>query len=52
MLAVTTSQQVLTLGADLVIFLAGVSLVFVLLLRPDLLGVTAAARTVLVAAFV
>ncbi|MGH8999657.1 MAG: hypothetical protein ACRDY7_09730, partial [Acidimicrobiia bacterium] len=46
----STSAQVLSLGADLVVFLAGVSLLLVLMLRPDLLGASALGRTVLAGA--
>jgi two-component system sensor histidine kinase VicK len=43
----TTSAQVLSLGADLVVFLAAVSLLLVLGLRADLLGASPLGRIVL-----
>ena len=44
---VSTSTSIVSLAADLVVFLAAASLLLVLLLRPDLLGVTALFRAVL-----
>lgn len=46
----STSTQVISLAADLVVFLAAVSLLAVLVLRPDLLGVSTLGRTVLAGA--
>ena len=43
----STSTSIVSLAADLVVFLAAASLLLVLLLRPDLLGVTTLFRTVL-----
>ena len=37
----STSTSIVSLAADLVVFLAAASLLLVLVLRPDLLGVTA-----------
>jgi PAS domain S-box-containing protein len=48
----TTSAQVLSLGADLVVFLAAVSLLLVLLLRADLLSASPLSRIVLCGAAV
>jgi PAS domain S-box-containing protein len=44
---VSTSTSIVSLAADLVVFLAAASLLLVLVLRPDLLGVTTLFRTVL-----
>jgi PAS domain S-box-containing protein len=46
----STSTQVVSLAADLVVFLAAMSLLAVLVLRPDLLGVSTLGRTVLAGA--
>ena len=43
----STSTSIVSLAADLVVFLAAASLLLVLLLRPDLLGVTSLFRAVL-----
>jgi PAS domain S-box-containing protein len=47
---VSTSTSIVSLAADLVVFLAAASLLLVLVLRSDLLGVTTLFRTVLSAA--
>jgi PAS domain S-box-containing protein len=47
---VSTSTSIVSLAADLVVFLAAASFLLVLLLRSDLLGVTGLFRTVLAAA--
>jgi PAS domain S-box-containing protein len=44
---VSTSTSIVSLAADLVVFLAGASLLLVLVLRSDLLGVTSLFRAVL-----
>ncbi|MCA1845025.1 MAG: hypothetical protein LC792_17890, partial [Actinobacteria bacterium] len=46
----STSTSIVSLAADLVVFLAGASLLLVLVLRSDLLGVTALFRAVLAGA--
>jgi PAS domain S-box-containing protein len=47
---VSTSTSIVSLAADLVVFLAAASLLFVLVLRADLLGVTALFRAILAGA--